>query len=50
MPESPVCTCIIFSSGNVRYVRVFDPYCQIDRHRAKGTFEGAEPEYGRAKE
>ncbi|UVK63585.1 hypothetical protein SEA_JANEEMI_65 [Arthrobacter phage Janeemi] len=39
MPESPVCTCITAyaESVGIRYVRVFDPFCQIARHAAKGT-------------
>ncbi|WNN94022.1 hypothetical protein SEA_NITRO_66 [Arthrobacter phage Nitro] len=50
MPEMPVCTCITQIFANVRYVRVFDPFCQIPAHKRRGTFTGAEPEYGKAKE
>lgn len=39
MPESPVCTCITqpLAGTNLRFVRVFDPFCQIDRHKTRGT-------------
>jgi hypothetical protein len=32
----------------MRLVRVFDPYCQIQVHKKAATYEGAEPEYGKA--
>ncbi|UIW13549.1 hypothetical protein PQD80_gp65 [Arthrobacter phage Lizalica] len=48
-PESPVCTCITAyaQSVGIRYVRVFDPFCQIKRHAARGT-TALDPTYPKA--
>ncbi|AYN57787.1 hypothetical protein PBI_DRMANHATTAN_69 [Arthrobacter phage DrManhattan] len=48
-PEEPVCTCITvpLSSLGLRIVKVFDPYCQLQPHKDKGTYTGPEPVYGK---
>lgn len=49
MPENPVCTCIsVPVGGGFRFVKVFDPFCQIVTHKAKGTYPGPEPVYPKA--
>lgn len=45
--EEPVCTCITVPiGGGFRFVRVFDPYCQLEPHKKKGSYTGPEPVYG----
>lgn len=48
-PEAPVCTCIQYPSPvpGLRFVKVFDPYCQIQKHKDLGTYTGPEPVYGK---
>lgn len=46
MPEAPVCTCLTQPVGlGLRIVRLFDPFCQIDPHKKRGTYTGPEPTY-----
>lgn len=45
--EKPVCTCIAAPIGaGLKIVRLFDPYCQLEPHKKRGTFQGEEPTYG----
>jgi hypothetical protein len=46
--EEPVCNCLTrpVPGLRLRYIVVFDPYCQIAAHRRKGSYEGPEPVYG----
>lgn len=44
--EKPVCTCLlqpVLGTGLAK-IRVFDPYCQIPRHKALGSTD-KEPTY-----
>lgn len=46
MPEAPVCTCITIPVGlGLKVVKVFDPYCQLEPHKKRGSTD-LEPTYG----
>ncbi|CCQ44326.1 hypothetical protein ARTSIC4J27_250 [Pseudarthrobacter siccitolerans] len=45
-PEEPVCTCITRPVGlGIKFVVVFDPYCQLPKHKERGTYAGPAPAY-----
>lgn len=50
MAESPACTCIKRTMptkfGDARIVQVFDPFCQIEAHKTRGT-SLLDPTYGK---
>lgn len=49
MPEMPTCTCISVPVGlGLRVVKLFDPFCQMEPHKKRGTFTGPEPIYPKA--
>ncbi|QIG58541.1 hypothetical protein PQE18_gp63 [Arthrobacter phage DrSierra] len=50
MPEEPVCTCISvpIRGLGLRYVKVYDPFCQWPNHKKHGTYDGPEPVYPKA--
>lgn len=47
--EQPVCTCIWVSlpRTGLRVVKLFDPYCQIQKHKERGSYIGPEPTYAK---
>lgn len=47
--DRPICTCIwhALPFTGLRVVKVFDPYCQLQQHKDRGTYTGPEPVYGK---